>query len=389
MRARRLVDGVLRTLEGIEHGRLRVVTPDGKEYGFAGRSHGPHADIELHDWNVVARAARGGDIAFATDYRNGRWQSSDPAALIEFILRNEQHFNGLMYGNRLYQWVARGLQTLRMNTRRGSQRNILEHYDLGNEFYATWLDPSMTYSSALFRSPEDSLSDGQRQKHNRILELLPDRSQSLLEVGCGWGSFVEHAMQRKDQAITAITISRAQHAYASRRLAANQPRASIRLEDYRDVEGHFDSIVSIEMFEAVGERYWGTFFRKLKSLLATGGTAVVQTILIGDERFEDYRRRGDTIRRFIFPGGMLPSPSRFEDAARQAGLRVAGRHYFGADYARTLRTWQRRFDSNVDRIRALGFDESFMRLWRYYLAFCTAGFAAGRTDVAQYELCHA
>jgi cyclopropane-fatty-acyl-phospholipid synthase len=273
---------------------------------------------------------------------------------------------------------------LRRNSISGASRNIRDHYDVGNDFYALWLDPSMTYSSALYANDAD-LHAAQQNKYDRILSRLGPPQGRVLEIGCGWGGFAERA-SAGGHAVTGVTISPAQHQFAAARLNG---AAEIRLEDYRKVKGTFDSIVSIEMFEAVGERYWPQYFAILAGRLKRGGRAVIQTITIRDELFEGYRARGDFIRHHVFPGGMLPSLSRFREEAERAGLKFAGAFGFGKDYARTLREWLARMKQQESAIRSLGHDQQFLRNWEFYLGLCAAAFDVGRTDVVQVELINA
>ncbi|MBN8531035.1 MAG: class I SAM-dependent methyltransferase, partial [Alphaproteobacteria bacterium] len=344
---------------------------------------GPAAHLALRDWSVIPRLAAHGDIGFAEDYRDGRWESRDPVALLLFALRNEQALNKYIYGGFLSRVAARLGGVLTRNSLSGSRRNIRAHYDLGNRFYKLWLDPSMTYSSALFANENSTLEAAQHAKYDRILnKLTPGRT---LEIGCGWGGFAERAVAR-DHEVRGITLSEEQYRFSSERLRGN---AEFVLEDYRIQEGKYDSIVSIEMFEAVGERYWPVYFRKLAALLKPEGRAMVQTITIDDRLFSAYRKGGDMIRRYIFPGGMLPSPERFRQEAEKAGLRIEDRYAFGLDYARTMRHWLNAFDARRREVQELGFDEGFIRMWRFYLASCIACFEAGRTNVMQVELRHA
>jgi cyclopropane-fatty-acyl-phospholipid synthase len=271
------------------------------------------------------------------------------------------------------------------NTLKGSRKNIHAHYDLGNDFYKLWLDQTMTYSSAIFHDQNDDLEKAQHSKYDRIINRL-GASGRVLEIGCGWGGFAERALQTRDYAIKGLTISNEQHAFATERLGQ---KAEIALEDYRLQTGRYDNIVSIEMFEAVGENYWPLYFNKLKSLLADNGKALVQTITIGEDYFDRYRQGGDAIRTFIFPGGMLPSPKRFEEESVKAGFKLTDAFAFGQDYARTLELWLERFEERLGEVRALGFDEKFIRMWRFYLTSCIASFKIGRTNVMQMELQHA
>jgi cyclopropane-fatty-acyl-phospholipid synthase len=274
---------------------------------------------------------------------------------------------------------------LRRNTLRGASRNIKDHYDVGNNFYALWLDPSMTYSSALYRDPSANLEQAQQTKYERILSKLPGRKSSILEIGCGWGGFAERATQDA-HSVTGLTISPSQHRYATERLSGKD--VDVRLEDYRKVQGVFDNIVSIEMFEAVGEHYWPAYFQTVAQRLKRGGRALIQTITIRDELFATYRLQSDFIRHYVFPGGMLPSLARFTEEAEKAGLKVASTFSFGHDYVQTLRAWSAAMRTRKNDILALGHDQKFFRNWQFYLGICAAAFRVGRTDVVQVELAH-
>lgn len=383
---RLITEKFLKSLENISFGRLDLRLPDGRTYHFAGTDTGPSCDLIIHDWRVITNLAAKGDSGFACAYQQGWWETADLTNLITLGLMNETALKKYVFGSGLLQWAGHLSYFLRENSRRGSRRNVQAHYDLGNDFYKLWLDPSMTYSSALYKGANDSLEQAQHQKYDRIIERLGEKSGNLLEVGCGWGGFAERALNHGDFGIKGITLSDEQHAYANHRL---QGQAQIALEDYRDQQGKFDHLVSIEMFEAVGEKYWGAYFNRIGSLLKQGGKAVIQTITIDDNRFDRYRRGSDMIRNYIFPGGMLPSPSRFRMAANDAHLRVNDEFHFGHDYARTLEQWLIRFDDQKASVTALGFDQKFIRMWRFYLAACIAGFRTNRISVMQVELQHA
>jgi len=379
-------DKLLKQLAVIQHGSLKLTLPDGREYLFSGKEEGPEADITLHRWQVIANLIRRGDIGFADDYRHGYWDSSDLIALTTLGLQNRQALDDCITGSTLSRGLTMISYLFKLNTLQGSKKNIHAHYDLGNDFYQLWLDPTMTYSSAIFNADSDSLSQAQHNKYDRILGCLGGNRGSVLEVGCGWGGFAERALEKTNLQLKGITLSEEQHHFAGKRLNG---AADIVLEDYRHQQGKYDYLVSIEMFEAVGERFWPTYFSKMASLLKDKGRAVVQTITINEQDFSRYRRGGDFIRSFIFPGGMLPSPSRFEQVARSAGLKTDTPYFFGRDYATTLKMWLDNFDREKQNVLALGFDEPFIRLWRFYLAACISGFNTGRTDVMQIELSHA
>ncbi|NCT41072.1 MAG: class I SAM-dependent methyltransferase [Alphaproteobacteria bacterium] len=379
-------DKLFKRLDTIESGRLEVTTPDGKTRTFEGRTPGDNATIQLHDWRVISNMIRKGDIGFAEDYRAGKWETDNLTGLVTLGLANKKSLNSLVMGSSMSRVTAMLSYLLKINSVKGSKKNIHAHYDLGNDFYKLWLDPTMTYSSAIYKDKHESLTQAQHNKYDRILDCVDRESGSLLEIGCGWGGFAERAQQRGDFNIRGVTLSQEQHAFANNRLAG---AAEIVLEDYRHQDKKYDNIVSIEMFEAVGEKYWPTYFAKVKELLSDNGKAVIQTITMNEDDFSNYRKGGDFIRSFIFPGGMLPSASRFKQEAAKAGLKTNNSFYFGQDYARTLSEWLNDFDKKHKEIQSLGFDDGFMRLWRFYLAACIAGFKTERTDVMQVELSHA
>lgn len=387
MSQQKTITRFLKVLENIQYGQLTLELPNGHRHVFSAEQGELKAHLRVRDPAVISHMLRRGDIAFAEDYRDGKWDSDDIPTLIECSLRNSTLIEDMIFGNRIRGLLVRMLYALNRNSRRGSRRNIHAHYDLGNDFYQLWLDESMTYSSGLYGG-DDNLCMAQGNKYQRILERIGAQSQNILEIGCGWGGFIEHAIQKQDHQVSGVTISKAQCTFARNRLADLQ-QGQVLLKDYRDIQGRYDAIVSIEMFEALGEQYWKTYFDKIRSCLVPGGKAVIQTISIAEEHFARYRQSGDAIRSLVFPGGMLPSLSRFCTTAEQAGLQVHDVFCFGGDYARTLRAWQNRFQAQSEAISALGFDTRFQRLWLFYLGYCSGAFAAGRTDVMQVELQHA
>lgn len=386
MLKQQVTEQFLRSLRHLQYGSVSVITPDGQQHDYEGQQSGAHAVMRVYDWRTITSFAAKGDIGLTEAYRDGWWDTDDLTALLTVGLQNETALEPYLYGSWLGRLAARMMYYFNVNTLKGSKRNIHAHYDLGNAFFSLWLDPSMSYSSALFPSNETPLQDAQYQKYDRILERLERTSGRLLEVGCGWGGFAERAMQQGDYDFKGITLSNEQHAYAANRM---HDKANIVIEDYRHQRGQYDQIVSIEMFEAVGEKFWPVYFQKMRELLAEKGKAVIQTITIGESYFDRYRQGGDMIRSFIFPGGMLPSPTRFKDEAAKAGLRLTDRFEFGQDYAHTLRHWLDAFEAKLPQVQSLGFDERFIRVWRFYLAACIASFSVGRTDVMQMELQHA
>jgi cyclopropane-fatty-acyl-phospholipid synthase len=375
--------------ENWQYGALTFELPSGREVRIQGARSGPQARLVVRDFRFVSRVLSAGDIGLGEGFMLGEWDTPDLSALLEALTANLDKLHRLLVGGVAAQVINAVSHALNRNSRAGARRNILAHYDLGNAFYARWLDPSMTYSSARYDRPGQSLSEAQRNKYvslARQIGLGPDNH--VLEIGCGWGGFAEFAAGEVGAKVTGITISPAQYEFARRRLFEKglAERADIRLVDYRDVEGRFDRVASIEMFEAVGEAYWPAYFGKIRDVLSPGGRAGLQIITIRDELFAGYRRRADFIQKYIFPGGMLPSESRLKEETERAGLEWSGIVRFGQHYADTLAEWARRFEAAWDEIRGLGFDERFRRLWRFYLGYCEAGFRTERTNVVQLSL---
>jgi cyclopropane-fatty-acyl-phospholipid synthase len=380
-------------LERMEYGALTLTTPDGLTHRFGpGGSCGGmqgEADLVIRDWALCREVMTGGDVAFAEAYIDGRWDSTDLTTLLTVMACNQRALELVFYGRWWRQLVFRIRHLLRANSKRQARKNIVAHYDLGNAFYALWLDSSMTYSAALFeRDHSVSTEVAQNAKYARILnQIAPPSGGRLLELGCGWGGFA-HMAARAGCRVTAVSLSDAQTTYARSRLEAAglAERVEFRIQDYRDVSGTFDGMASIEMFEAVGERYWPSFFDVVRRSLNPGAQACIQTITIADDRFQQYRTTSDFIQQHIFPGGMLASPSRVAQEVRAAGLHIREVLRFGHDYGETLTRWLAAFDARVDAVRGQGFDRRFIRCWRFYLAYCVAGFASETTDVAQYTL---
>ncbi|SCX20815.1 SAM-dependent methyltransferase [Agrobacterium rosae] len=380
---------ICRRLNNMTQGRLTVIFPGGYEYVVKGSEPGAHGVISLNRGRVVRRLLMGGSLGFAQAYIDGDWDTPDIAALLEVAIANEKNWSSVSEPSKIFSAFAYLRHRLRRNSKSGSRRNISFHYDLGNRFYSTWLDETMTYSSALFQTPGQSLADAQNAKYDRIVEQLKIGPEDhVLEIGCGWGGFAEYAVGKTGCRVTGLTLSREQADFAKNRLAkaGMSDRTDIRLEDYRDCQGRYSKIVSIEMFEAVGEENWPTYFRRVRELLAPGGEAMVQVITIDETRFDDYRRNADFIQTYIFPGGMLPTITAFREAAAVEGFTVPDMLRFGKDYDHTLMLWDRAFVNNWQRIEPLGFDERFRRMWQYYLHYCAAGFRAGTIDVVQFQL---
>lgn len=380
---------VLSLLEPLSGGCLQLELPGGERHRFG---DGPvTAALRVHDEALFSRVLAHGDIGLAESYIAGEWDAGeghDLAEVLTLLASNHAALRRAVYGSWPRLLMARVRHLLNRNSRNGSQRNIMAHYDLGNDFYRHWLDDTMSYSSALYLPGQDgTLEDAQRAKYRRILNRLhggAPAGEHVLEIGCGWGGFAEMAVH-DGLRVTGLTLSPAQLDYAQRRV----PQADLRLQDYRDTRERYDHIVSIEMVEAVGERWWPHYFRTLSQSLQPGGKAVIQAITLRDDLFAAYRKSTDFIQQHVFPGGMLPSKEVFTRQAARQGLQVHDAHAFGLDYARTLAEWRERFEARWNDITPLGFDNTFRRLWRLYLAYCEAGFNAGTTDVIQFELRHA
>ncbi len=373
----------LQLLQRLRHGSLSLQLPDGTVQRF-GSTDGPHASMRLINWNVFGAVFKSGDIGFAESHIAGDWTTPDLTALLRVLLANRDALDKAIYGSWFGRLAYRVRHLLNRNSKANSRQNIHAHYDLGNAFYQLWLDPTMNYSSALFETPEQDMVAAQHAKVQRALRLAGVQpGDRVLEIGCGWGALAEMATTEFGARLTGVTLSTEQLAYAQKR----NPTADLRLQDYRDItDGPYDAICSIEMVEAVGREYWDTYFGAVARLLKAGGQACIQSITIRDEYFDRYIRGTDFIQQYIFPGGCLPSPSEFRAAAERAGLQVVDQFAFGRDYARTLREWRQRFDAQLDAVRALGFDERFIRTWTFYLCYCEAAFDEGSTDVMQFTL---
>ncbi len=370
-------------------GAFSVELPDGRTIRMGGVEPGPEARMTVKDYRFIGRCLTDGDIGFAEGFMAGEWDTPDLATLLEVFSLNWERISLVSEGSLISRITHLLAHAFKGNTRKGAKRNIEAHYDLGNDFYAEWLDPSMTYSSALYRDPAQSLEDAQTNKYATLAEEIGLKSDHhVLEIGCGWGGFAEYAAKTVGARVTGLTLSPAQHDFARKRLFEQglADKADIRLLDYRDIEGQFDRVASIEMFEAVGETYWGGYFSKVSQVLKPGGLAGLQIITIQESLFDEYRRRTDFIQKYIFPGGMLPSERRLKSEVEQAGLQQRAMRHFGRDYGKTLGEWSDRFMAAWPRIEAQGFDLRFQKMWLFYLAYCEAGFRTNRTDVVQVTL---
>ncbi|MDQ6437908.1 cyclopropane-fatty-acyl-phospholipid synthase family protein [Mesorhizobium sp. LHD-90] len=388
--AQSLPGSARRALAAARHlprGTLTVTTPEGRRVRIVGKASGPSAELVLHNWRLPGRAFSGGTIGVAESYFDGDWDSPDVTSFLQLFVINTEMGEALAGGaSRLLGMLQRFRHWLNANTRTGSRRNISAHYDLGNAFYKEWLDPTMTYSSAIYSEGANDLESAQRAKYRALAgDTGITAKDHVLEIGCGWGGFAEFAAREIGCRVTGLTISREQHDFAQQRMAAAglSDRVTIKLQDYRDETGTYDRIASIEMFEAVGEKYWPTFFSKVKQCLKPGGTAGMQIITINEEAYPLYRARPDFIQRYVFPGGMLPTPRILQALGAEQGLRLARERIFPQDYARTLAEWRDKFLGSWERLVPLGFDDRFRRLWEFYLHYCEAGFRAEYIDVRQ------
>jgi cyclopropane-fatty-acyl-phospholipid synthase len=380
----RIIDGLLTHLHS---GQLTLVLPNGQSITTRGAAAGPDATLIIHRWRALTKIALGGEVGFAEACVRGDVTSPDLPSFLQLAGLNEDAFGEPLAGlahSRLLNWLRHRLNA---NTKRGSRRNIAAHYDLGNAFYEQWLDPSLTYSSAYYTAPQQNLAQAQQQKLQRIahwLDLSPQ--MKVLEIGCGWGALAHHLAHTHNVHVTGLTLSKEQLRIAQARSADKPHNIDLRLQDYRDVEGTFDRIVSIEMIEAVGERYWPLYFKTLRERLRQQGKAVLQAITIDEKRFDDYRARPDFIQRYIFPGGMLPTISAIRTQAHHVGLQLTNVELFGQSYARTLSEWRHNFHLAWPHLAKQGFDDRFRRMWDYYLAYCEAGFHLGTINVGLYVL---
>ncbi|WP_353427394.1 cyclopropane-fatty-acyl-phospholipid synthase family protein [Polynucleobacter sp. MWH-UH19D] len=385
---------ILSLLSQLKNGYLKMTLPNGQVREFGDKASSLQADIQIFDWSVFKGLMSHGDIGFAESYIRGDWDSSNLKTILELAIRNRTILDKAIYGTWLGSIFYRVKHWLRDNSKSGSRKNIHAHYDLGNAFYGLWLDPSMSYSSAWFsEGAKQALGDAQKAKIQRILSCLETNPDDhILEIGCGWGGVMEEALL-SGRSITGLTLSTEQKVFAENRLqsiesATSKPHFEVRLQDYRDCQEQFDGIASVEMFEAVGEKHWPQYFETIAKCLKFGRKACIQTIVIADDLFERYRHSTDFIQQYVFPGGMLPSRDSFKAAAAKAGLQIENEFVFGADYAKTLCIWRDNFNQKLQEIRELGFDETFIRLWNFYLMYCAAGFSERNIDVVQFTLSH-
>ncbi|AJC49363.1 class I SAM-dependent methyltransferase [Allofrancisella guangzhouensis] len=380
-------ENILKALDNIEFGEIYLTTPEGEVIYTKGQKNGQIANLKFKDWRTAINLKFKADIGFAADYRDGYWETSNLKALILFGLENQQAFGQYIKPNIIFRFLHKLGYLAKRNTLKQSKKNIQKHYDLGNEFYSLWLDKTMTYSSAIFKNQNETLEQAQINKYTNIIHKFDKSKGSIIEIGCGWGGFAETVINHGDYYLKGITLSTEQYQFSKNRLVGKN--VDIAIEDYRIQEGQYDYVVSIEMIEAVGKKYWNTYFSKLKSLVKQDGKIILQSIVIDDKLFSNYAKGTDMIRTFIFPGGFLPSIQQIEIELRKVGLKCVNKEFFGKDYAKTLDIWDNNFVNAEQELLKLGFDKRFQRMWRFYLNSCSAAFTHGRINVAQLEIVHA
>ncbi|NSX55417.1 SAM-dependent methyltransferase [Parasulfitobacter algicola] len=370
----------------MENGRLDMILPDGRCFRAEGKNPGPVAQLNIHNKDIFARLIREGDLGFCDAYLDQWWSTPDLQAFMDLVHADNDTIYDGFHGQAFIRAYEKFRFWLQSNSKRQARKNISYHYDLGNEFYGLWLDETMTYSSALFETGQESMENAQVRKYASMIDEMGARpGDHVLEIGCGWGGFAEYAAAERGLKVTGLTISQEQHDYAQERIrkAGLQHLVEIKLQDYRDEKGTYDGIASIEMFEAVGEKYWPIYFNSVRDRLKPGKHATLQIITVQDRRWDVYRRGVDFIQKYIFPGGMLPSPKALRAEVEQSGLRVTRSIEFGESYSQTLRRWHDTFNAKWDQVSALGFDDRFRRMWNFYLTSCAATFHSGNCDVTQ------
>jgi len=381
--------GLIELLNQLEFGQITLETPNGVKRQFIGNSAGPSAQITINSNLFFPRILLYGEMGFAEAYFEGVWDSPDLQALLDLIVANSGQLRSGLGKTKFVGNLEKIRHRFRSNSKRQARKNISYHYDLGNDFYALWLDETMTYSSGLFDPVGITLAESQARKYEAVANSIGANGESnLLEIGCGWGGFAEHVAKTRGSKVTGLTISQEQYDFAKKRVfdAGLSEKIDIVLRDYRDEQGQYDGVASIEMFEAVGEEHWQTYFDTVRNRLKPQAKATIQTITIADDRFEKYRNQVDFIQKYIFPGGMLPSPQVFTQQADLAGLTITKNLAFGQDYSHTLRIWFDQFNAAWPSIQKFGFDNRFRRMWNYYLAACAASFRYKNTDVIQFTL---
>ena len=369
-----------------QNGCIDFVLDDGRTFRAEGPHPGPVCEIQIHNFGIFERLLREGQLGFCDAYMDGQWSTPDLQAFMDYIHADNDEVFDSFPGQKLVQFYERLRFWMQGNSKGQARKNISYHYDLGNDFYGLWLDKTMTYSSALFETGQESLEEAQTAKYASMVDQMGvNAGDHVLEIGCGWGGFAEYAAKERGLSVTCLTISKEQIKYAQDRInaAGLQDLVTLKLQDYRDETGVYDGIASIEMFEAVGEKYWPSYFQTVHDRLKPGAQATLQIITVRDDRFEIYRKSVDFIQKYIFPGGMLPSPLVLSKQAQEAGLKVVKSIEFGESYSETLRRWHDTFNDKWDQVLAMGFDDRFRRMWNFYLTSCAATFHYGNCDVTQ------
>ena len=376
------------TLQDLKGGMLTIKMPNGQNYDFGEPQSDLQAELHIHSWAALKTMLEKGDIGFAQAYMQGNISTPNMLHLLKILAKNATLLDSALYGNFWHNLVHRMKNLFRKNTHTGSKKNIQFHYDLGNDFYKLWLDESMTYSSGFFETPEQSLHQAQKNKYRLILDKLWQEGKDILEIGSGWGGFIQEAEKRGFR-VKGLTLSNEQKNYVDNLIDKQELQSQVHIEDYREQQQKFGNIVSIEMFEAVGKDYWEEYFRVIKKCLADKGKAIIQTITIQEEVYKKYSNTSDFIREYIFPGGYLPTDGILQSLFSKHKLKLVDQKSFGHSYKKTLQIWLENFFASQAQVRALGYDEKFLKMWELYLSYCAAGFAASRTDVVQYTLEHA
>jgi cyclopropane-fatty-acyl-phospholipid synthase len=377
---------VFDAVKTMPRGRVDIILPDGRHFRAEGAAPGYVAEVHVHNPDLFARTVREGDLGFCEAYMDGWWSTPDLMAFMDLMHDEMEHIYDGFPGQFMVRFYERMRFWLQNNSKKQARKNISYHYDLGNDFYRLWLDDTMTYSSAKFISGQESLEAGQIEKYKSMVDQMGVvAGEHVLEIGCGWGGFAEYAAKERGLRVTGLTISQAQHDYAVKRIAdaGLSDLVTIKMQDYRDEKGTYDGIASIEMFEAVGEKYWPVYFETLRERLKPGRHATLQIITVEHRRWHVYKRGVDFIQKYIFPGGMLPSPVVLREEIEKAGLQVAGSIEFGESYSQTLRRWHDTFNARWDQVAAMGFDDRFRRMWNFYLTSCAGTFHSGNCDVTQ------
>lgn len=377
----------IKILKNAQHGSVQVIFPDGQSQNFG---HGPHvANVKVNQWAAFESLVNKGDLGLAEEIIDGQIEVDNIAALVEWACLNDQSLSRALHGTILGTMLYQLKRLLTRNTKTGAKKNIQAHYDLGNDFYQLWLDQTMSYSSALFKQENETLEQAQLNKYDRMIDMLNIKSgDHILEIGCGWGGFFSRAVERTGCKVTAVMNSPKQAQYNREMIHKKKMNSHINLQeiDYRDIQGQYDKVVSIEMIEAVGEQYWDDYFKKVSASIKGKGSAIIQGITIRDDLFYSYRKKTDFIQNYIFPGGMLLANSVFDRKGQENNLKLSDQFEFGLSYAETLKIWRQKFNDVSGHVQQMGFDDRFMRLWNLYLSYCEGAFRTGRINVGQYLL---